>query len=91
MVSRSHLAYVTGGKRLPRRNTETAKTLFHLFAGRKKDSHAQLGHVSVAPTRSATSAPSVAESVMDDPGGIQAVSSFQLSEVSAFITDDENS
>ena len=69
---------------MPRTNTETAKTLFHPFAERKKDLRVQLGHVSIAPIRSATSAPSVAESVMDDPGGIQAVSSFQLSEVSAF-------
>ena len=67
---------LTVGKWLPRRNTETAKTLLHPFAGRKKDSRAQLGHVSIAPIRSATSALSVVESVMDDPGGIQAVSSL---------------
>jgi hypothetical protein len=81
LVSCSHLSYVTGGKRLPRRNTEKAKNLFQPFAGRKKDSQAQLDHVSIAPIRSATSAPSVAESVMDDPGGIQRRRSraFQLS------------
>jgi hypothetical protein len=93
LVSCSHLSYVTGGKRLPRRNTEKAKNLFQPFAGRKKDSQAQLDHVSIAPIRSATWALSVGESVMDDPQAAstaQAVSSFQLSEVSDF-TDDEKS
>ena len=86
MVSHSHLAYVTGGKRLPKRNSETAKTSFET-AKKGTHSHAELGHVSIAPIRSATSAPSVAESVMDDPGGMPGGLEPSAFRVSAF-TDD---